>query len=293
MRPIYDATVIQIDITNACQYACANCTRHVGHHRPTYLMSLECIEEAIRSLDGYGGQIGLMGGEPALHPKFREVLALWRELIPNRRQRAFWTAGWKWTEYHDDVMDTFDPDLIHYNDHAQEDGQHQPLLVAVADVVDDKELQKELIDACPFQLHWSPSITNRGAFFCEIAGSLAGLMGKQGWKVEPGWWNKTPEEFQDQVEEFCYRCGGCLPMDAHSDGRGGRDGPTVDLVSPGNMEMLLAAGSPKAARGNVQIFDRKITREEIEAKSVGWSPRSFRSFVAHNPDDVQQALGAD
>ena len=64
----------------------------------------------------------------------------------------------------------------------------------------------------------------------------------------------------------------------------------MDVVSPGNLERLIAAGSPKAKKGNVQIWDGKITKEEIEKKSVGWKPRSFRDFVAHTPEDVKQHL---
>ena len=290
MRPIYEATVAQIDIAGACHLSCSNCTRMIGHVRPGYFMTLDQVRTAIESLLDSPLRIGCMGGEPTLHPQFREILAIWREMIPDRRRREFWTSGLNWEEYKDDIRATFDDDLIAYNDHTQLDGKHQPLLVAVDEVVEDAAYRKELIDACPFQARWSPSIRPSGAFFCEIAGSLADLMGEKGWEVKPGWWNKKPEEFQDQVEKFCGKCSGCLPMEAQSDGRGGRDGPTVDLVSPGNLQMLLKAKSPKAMRGQVQVFDRKITREEIEAKRVGWEPRGFRSFVAHNPEDVKKAL---
>ncbi len=291
MRPIYEATIAQIDITNACHLACANCTRLVSHHRPAYFMSVDCFRQAVESLDGFPGRIGLMGGEPGLHPQFREILAAFRELVPDRRKREFWTAGHNWLKYTDDILATFDEDLIAYNDHTQEDGKHQPLLVAVQEVVEDKALMWELIHNCPFQARWSPSITDRGAFFCEIAGAQDRAMGGPGgWKVEPGWWNKTPEQFQDQVERYCPNCSGCLPMPAVSDGRGGRDGPTYDIVSPGNLEKLIAAGSPKAIKGHVEIFDHKITREEIEANKIDWNPRSFRGFVAHSPRDVEKHL---
>ncbi len=289
MRPIYEATVAQIDITSACNLSCANCTRMVGHTRPGYFMSTECFIDAVASLDGFPGRIGIMGGEPALHPKFSDILAIFRDMVPDRRKREFWTSGWNWHKHAGEINATFDADLIAYNDHTQHDGKHQPLLVAVGEVVEDRVLRAELIDACPFQASWSPSIRNNGAFFCEIAGALSDLMGVNGWPIEKGWWNKTPEQFKDQVDTFCNRCGGCLPLEAHSDGRGGRDGPTVDLVSQGNLDMLLMASSPKAKAGHVQVFDRKITREEIEANKVDWNPRSFRGFVAHSPEDVAEA----
>ena len=162
MRPIFNNTVIQIDISHgACHLACAHCTRAIGHHRKPSFMPLDMIRQAIESLDGFDGQIGCMGGEPALHPKFPEVLAIWREMVP-RHRRSLWTSGWKWKEYREIIFDTFDENLIHYNDHTQETGRHQPLLVAIEEVVDDPELRAILIKNCPFQLHWSAAITPLG-----------------------------------------------------------------------------------------------------------------------------------
>ena len=76
-------------------------------------------------------------------------------------------------------------------------------------------------------------------------------------------------------------------MDTLSDGRGGRDGPTIDVVSPSNLERLRAAGSPKIARGHYQLFDKQLTREDLKKD---WHPSHFRDFVAHNPEDVAQHL---
>ena len=290
MRPIYAAEVAQIDIVGTCHLSCANCTRMIGHERPGYFMPLEDFVTALESLEGFPGQIGIMGGEPTLHPEFRKILALLCDYVPLER-RALWTSGWKWVEYQDVIAETFLPDLIHYNDHTQEDGKHQPVLVAIQEVVEDEDLMWELIDKCPFQEHWSPVINDRGAFFCEIAGAQdRATNGPGGWPVEPGWWHKKPEDFRGQVERYCVNCSGCLPMPAFSDGKGGRNGPTKDAVSPGMLEKLKAAGSPKALRGHVEVWDKKITREDLESIK-DWSPRSFRSFEAHNPDDVKEALG--
>ena len=291
MRPIYDNVVIHIDITNACYLSCANCTRHVGHHRKPYFMDLDTVRRGIASLDGFPGRVGCMGGEPTLHVKFKEILAIFREMIPDKRRREFWTSGFRWADYKDDILETFDEDRISFNDHRQLTGKHQPLLVGIEEVVKDPELRKILIDNCPFQARWSASITPKGAFFCEVAASLDWLFdGPGGYPIEPGWWNKRPDQFQDQVERYCGKCSGAIPMPAYSDGRGGRDGPTTDVVSPLNLERLLKAGSPKAQRGNIQVWDTEITREEIEKNKVGWNPRSFRDFVAHTPEDVERAL---
>lgn len=258
-------------------------------------MDLDTVRKGIASLLDFPGRIGFMGGEPTMHPKFREILAIAREMIPDRRKREFWTAGWKWAEYKDDILDTFDEDRISFNDHSQFTGKHQPLLIAIEEAVEDPELRKILIDNCPYQARWSASITPRGAFFCEIAGSLDWLFQDlEGWEpkgfpIEPGWWNKVPSEFEGQTS-ICQKCSGAIPMKSESDGRGGRDGPTTDIVSPGIQSDLFAVGSRKATAGFTQVFAEKFTPEQIEKNSVGWSPRSFRDFVARNPEDVAKAV---
>ena len=291
MRPIYENTVIHVDVTNACHLACAHCTRAVGHHRKPYFMELEMVRKAIASLQDFPGRIGIMGGEPCLHPKFREILGIVREMVPDKSRREFWTSGWKWEEYKDDIYATFDKDRVTYNDHSQATGRHQPLMVAIDEMVDDPVLRKELIDNCPFQARWSAAITPKGAFFCEIAASQDYLFdGPGGYPVEPGWWKKAQPEFQDQVDRYCGKCSGALPMQAYSDNQGGRHGPSVDIVSPGNMERLLKAGSIRAQKGNVIVRTEKFTREEIEEHKKTWKPRQFRDFEAWNPEDVRKAL---
>jgi len=289
LRPIYENTVIHVDVTNACWLACANCTRHVGHHRKPYFMDLETVRKGVASLLDFPGRIGLMGGDPTLHPKIKEILAIFREMIPDRRKREFWTSGWKWQEYKKDILETFDEDRISYNDHTQFSGKHQPLLIAIEEVVPDPELRKILIDNCPYQARWSASITPKGGFFCEIAASLDWLFdGPGGYPIEPGWWDKRPDQFQDQVERYCNKCSGAIPQKSESDGRGGRDGPTIDTISPGNLKRLLEVGSRKAMAGHVKVRSESFTIEEIQANSQDWKPRNFRDFVAHTPEDYPQ-----
>lgn len=291
MRAIDRNAVIHIDVTNACFLKCRNCTRHVGHHRTPYFMDMERIREGIRSLADFPGMIGIMGGEPTMHPRFRDLLATMRELVPDRRRRALWTAGFKWDDYRDDILETFDEDLITFNDHTQSCGRHHPLLLAIDDMIPDRTMRRTLIDACPFQSHWSASITPKGAFFCEIAASLDWLFdGPGGYVVEPGWWKRRPQDFQDQVDRYCGMCSGALPAKAESDGRGGRDGPTVECVSASNFVRLGIAGSPKLLAGHVMIRDKPYDEAELFACSKDWNPRSFRDFEAHVPEDAKNIL---
>ncbi|MDR1740638.1 MAG: hypothetical protein LBR38_02160 [Synergistaceae bacterium] len=104
-------------------------------------------------------------------------------------------------------------------------------------------------DACWIQNNWSAGITPKGAFFCEVAGTMDMLFdGPGGWPVEPGWWNREPKDFGSQLE-WCEMCGGCLdvPQRLSCDGR--------DDVTPAMYERLKALGSPKALAGKVVVHD--------------------------------------
>lgn len=289
MRPIYDNDVIQIEITNSCHLSCTHCTRHLGHHRNTYFMDLDTARKAILSLEGFPGVIGIMGGEPAMHPKFSQMLDLWEELVPYEH-RGFWTAGFRWGEHADRIKAMFPKRHIHYNDHIAYDGKHTPLLVAIDDVVFDEEFKQQLIENCGFQEHWSASITPKGGFFCEIAASLDWLMeGPGGYPIEPGWWKKTPADFKDQVDRYCGMCSGAIPMPAYTDARGGRDKPNKDVISQSNLDRLTALGSPKIARGDYILWTEEVTRE----KAAEWDTRNrrgFRTFEGHDPEDVLEAV---
>lgn len=112
----------------------------------------------------FSNRVGIMGGEPTLHPKFEEICSLVRKYIPKER-RAFWTNGARWEKYESIILETFDPKGIVYNDHSDEEGHHQPLLCASKELVPDQALMWELIDDCWIQARWSASITPKGGFF--------------------------------------------------------------------------------------------------------------------------------
>ena len=107
-------------------------------------MDLDTVRKAINSLEGYEGNIGLMGGEPTLHPQFKEICQIYQEMIPKGR-RQLWTSGYKWEEYENIILETFNKEHISYNEHSTPDGKHQPLLTAIKDLVPDMVLQKKRI----------------------------------------------------------------------------------------------------------------------------------------------------
>lgn len=271
---------IQIEVTNACNLQCSNCTRFVGHHKNVFFMDLNTVEKAIQSLKGYTGQIGIMGGEPTLHKQFPEICKLVQELIPNRRQRGLWTNGYKWNKYKTIIDETFDPDLIIYNDHRDKRvGMHQPLLLAAEDVLEDKELMWRLIGNCWVQWRWAASITPKGGFFCEVAAAYDMLFnGPGGYPLKEGWWNKNPNEFVDQVKRYCPKCSAAIPMPGVS------SHVEYDPISNTNAKMLAEVQSPKFMKGKFKIVDVKYNESDIEKfVKEGWTPWSHRPYKQSGP----------
>ena len=294
MRPIYEMSLVQIEVTNACHLRCANCTRFVGHHRKPFFMGLDTVVKAIDSLEGFPGHIGLMGGEPTLHPQFAEICKIYQDMIPDKGRRELWTAGHKWEEYKDLIHETFHEKYIAYNDHSDpNEGRHQPLLVAIEDVVEDKNLMWRLIDNCWIQLRWSASITPKGAFFCEVASAQDHLFdGPGGYPIEKGWWKRDPAHFSDQVRHYCPKCSAALPMEIPN------NHDQHDFTSPGNAIRLEKARSPKFLKDNVKVEDVKKLAKYLRdtdgtpgshrgsfKSHPEWTPWNYRSEVWHAPGE--------
>lgn len=267
--------VIQIEITNACPRRCANCTRFVGHHRKPFFMSQEMFRRAVASLEEYPGTIGIMGGEPTIHPRFAQLVRWFADHVPDSavpehrgrpiasligyaapyggdprgRKRGLWSSfGQGYAKHWELIQDTFSYQCL--NDHRHS-GEHQALLIQRQELgISDAEWL-EYRDRCWIQNLWSASITPKGAYFCEVAASLDMLTdGNQGWPVEPGWWKRTPADFGAQLT-LCELCSACLPVPAAV------ASSERDIVSPAWLRRLKRAKSPKTRTGQVTVLDLK------------------------------------
>jgi len=268
MKAISDTWLIQIEITNACVFECTNCTRFVGHHKKTYFMDLKTIEKAIDSLEGFKGGIGIMGGEPLLHPDFYQICKLLFKKVPLEK-RFLWTSGYNWKKYRNIIRKTFQEN-VYYNDHKTPLQKHQPILIAIKDVLDDKKYMDELISRCWIQEKWSPSINPKGGFFCEVAAAMDLLFdGPGGYPLEKGWYNRTPEQFRDQIERYCYNCGAALPYPAVSNKEG------KDYVSISNYKRLAELKTPRFLKERVKLVNEKYTVEQIKEFEKDWQPWNY------------------
>lgn len=251
MIPLRDMLIIQIDVTNACQNRCSNCTRLIGHHRKPFFMDLDFYRQAVDSLVDFPGIVGMIGGEPLLHPQFKEMVKYLEKKIEDPDRRGLWSTVPKGSPHGALIKKSFGK--LFLNDHAVSTILHQPILVAAREVIPDKTEMWKYIDNCWVQRLWSASITPKGAFFCEVAAAFDMLFdGPGGWPVEPGWWKRNPEDFTDQKERWCPGCGCSIPLDRRSSVE------EVDDVSAGNLDRLQAIDSPKVRQGRVKMYSGKL-----------------------------------
>ena len=219
MKSPWMMNTIQIQITNACSHNCSNCTRFCGWHEKSFFMDYDTFKKAVDSLEGYEGMVGIMGGEPTLHPQFdrfvdylnskvKEQKKINSLIIPETdiskyrdnnqndvrsRKGIFSCAERKYYEHFQQIQDSFRYQCL--NDHKNT-GDHQALLVARKDLqIGDRQFQV-LRDKCWINNMWSASITPKGCFFCEIAAAMDMLFdGEGGLPIEKGWYLRRPEDF--------------------------------------------------------------------------------------------------
>lgn len=337
MKSPQDMRIIQIDITNACIHKCSNCTRFCGHHKKPFFMDWETFKKAADSFEGYNGTVGIMGGEPTLHPEFERFVNYikghpyfpktenllvrpaknFMTTIARMEQRdtyinkehgierrcvhgfGLWSAlSEKYRDYYELIQDTFNFQAI--NDHTAI-MYHSPIFVRRRDLGIPDEEWIPMRDQCWAQREWSATITPKGAFFCEIAGALDMLFdGPGGWKIEPGWWKRTPDQFGDQLN-WCELCGiafSSFTRDANEE---------IDDMSAWYYDALSKIESPKLSKGLYNILDIDKNGNISEESKAGskqkrqhaytdsyfsrfnnnWlNPKSFEGFLI--ADDVHE-----
>jgi hypothetical protein len=218
-------------------------------------MTLEQVEKALISVKGFKNIIGLMGGEPTIHPRFKQICELFQKYVP-KEQRGLWTNGYNWNEqvlvYDTIIRETFPIENIVYNAHDYKYiNQHQPVLIPSGAIIQDEELLIEIIDKCWVHERWSASINPKGAYFCEVAGALDILYDLNvGWKPYSWWWQKDVRHFTDQISACCHRCSMAIPF-----------GKEKQYWGPGN----------------------PYTREHYDHFKKDWKPWEFRDFYQNEP----------
>ena len=272
MKSPKDMKIIQIDITNACMYKCSNCTRFCGLYKKPFFMNFDTFKKAVDSLKDFKGIVGIMGGEPTLHPEFDKFISYlhsqrpeyrhffmnkypvnsfkyyFRKLIyRNGKRCGLWSSlGDGYYKHFELIQDVFPFQVL--NDHASKNN-HQAILISRKElgINDDTFFKKR--DKCWLQNLWSASITPKGAFYCEIAASMDMLFdGPGGWDITSDWWKRKPEDFKEQIH-WCENCAMAL------------DVPTIeaknqtDIISNEMLKKLQRINGWKIQNGKYKIFD--------------------------------------
>ncbi len=290
MRSPADMEIVQIDITNACTHNCSNCTRFCGLHPKPFFMDAATFRRAVDSMAGFRGVVGIMGGEPTLHPDFAEFMEYYREKVPDTRpcvkerfpmsnfqdqvdrvkyrrgrHRGLWSSlGPGYYRHFELIQDVFHYQVL--NDHRHVD-LHQALLLPRRELGIPDEQWYPMRDRCWIQNLWSASITPKGAFFCEIAAALDMLLdGPGGWPIEPGWWRRKPEEFGDQLR-WCELCSAALNVPSLPATE------QTEIISPEMLERVKPLGGWKIRTGHYTVFERRDY--DPDAAEHNYSPTWF------------------
>lgn len=243
-----------------------------------FTMTVPQFETAVKSMEGWPGSIlGIMGGNPVLHPDFAPISHKFAELwgrpslatngrapiadfaiYANERLhdqssgRGLWSSlGYGYYRHFELIQEVYDYQCLNDHRHA---GLHQGLLISRADycekngITDDQWL--EAVSGCWVQNTWSASVNPHGAYPCEVMGAIDHLFydGKHAWPIEKGWWERTPEDFGDMLK-LCDHCALA------------QQGPAVvanvevDIVSKDSLPMLERVGSPALKNNRLEIYD--------------------------------------
>lgn len=201
MKSPFEQNIVQIDITDACPHNCANCTRYNRNKKHHYMMDFDTFKKCVDSVVDYpGGLVGIMGGEPTLHPEFEKFLEYYASKIgpekigadkkalcamrdfadyrktslahmkPKSRRGLFSSVSKTYAKHYELIQDIF-PEYQCLNDHAHP-GRHTSLLCASKELIPDDKKRAALVNKCWINGTWSASMTPRGAYFCEVAGQL-------------------------------------------------------------------------------------------------------------------------
>lgn len=247
MKSLTEQWALQIDVTSKCNNRCSNCTHLCPHTVKNWEMSYSEIENAIQATKDYPHLIGIIGGNPSLlaMEKIIYITDTFNRVGRPKSHRGWWTNNFMSKEKEDYIRANYG--YINYNPHA-EPVEHSAVLVSSKSIIPDADERKSLQDSCWLQDKWSGSITPKGLYFCEVAGSMDMIL-NENLGLPTHEWVHPISHFKKQIEFFCDKCGVCMSL------KGRMDKERKDDMTPDNIQRFGVHGSPRVLRNEYEVFD--------------------------------------
>ncbi len=298
--------VIQVLVTSACDKACYNCTQASNIKRPLWSMTLDQFEQALLSLKGYFGVVGLFGGNPAISKYFAGYCELMRKHVPYE-QRGLWCNNPITVDNAKEMRATFNPGVCNLNVHMdrnafnlfktywpesgpfglEKDSRHSPPWVAMKDVIADEGKRWELISGCDINQHWSAGLgIFRGqlrGWFCELAMAQSIL-------------HQDDPEYPDTGVIIFKDGSGCVTSDAPAKGCEAHPIPWWQLPMSSFQGQVRKhchdCGIPLRGHGELAQATDKEGKEQVSATHVGvYKPKRVGRTVERVTELTQLETG--
>jgi len=200
-------TLLEIDLTYACNLKCYQCNRSVEQAPSTDHLRLEQIEAAIAEWVDRGKaweRIRLLGGEPTLHPQFAQVierLRAWRDAHAPGCVVEVVTNG------HGDAVAqrvaALPKDVV--VDNSFKEGPEQPFTPFNVAPSDDPSMARvDPYNGCWVTEHCGVGLSPYGYYPCAVAGGIDRVFGMGlGRLTLPD----DDDDMRGELEGFCALCG--------------------------------------------------------------------------------------
>jgi hypothetical protein len=222
--------MIEVDITYRCNLSCPNCNRSIGRAPSRESMSVSQIARFVdRSIEREKRwyRIRILGGEPTLHPRFRQVLdefLRYKDWSPDCILELVTNGHGARVQ---GVLERI-PDGVRI-ENSSKTGEIEPSFrpFSVAPIDDPRYGRADFSNGCAVMRDCGMGLTPGGYYPCAVAGGIDRVLGSGlGLQDLPA----DDDDMADACRNLCRLCGRFL--DGHYLPRVLREELTEELISP-------------------------------------------------------------